>query len=173
MLLAVQVIGNLLFILCQPVAVFLSALTLPGSVLVFASAFFYSLATGWQRPSWPTLAFLGALTLIAELADNLLAMAGVRQHGGRAATSLVAGLGGLAGGVIGASLGIPAALLGALLGGFAAAYAAERLAGTDAARAYRAGWGAVFGRLVGAVAKVVLTAVMSILALAVVYWPRG
>lgn len=189
---ALKIAAYVVFLLCQPVAVVMAAFMLPGSVLVVLTALLVSAATGWTRPSWQVLIALAVMAIIAELADNLASMLGVRQFGGSRSTSVAAGLGALAGAVVASMLagtlglgallagpmgwifvavGVP--LLGAFAGGFAVAYFLElrRGAPTDAAR--RAGWGAIMGRVLGAVAKVSLTGAMSIVAVLAAFWPAS
>lgn len=188
---ALIIIGKVVFVLIQPVAVVMAALTLPGSALVVVSALLYSWACGWQRPSWPVLVILVALAVIAETLDNVLSMFGVRRFGGSGRTAVAAGVGALGGailaGLLFSWLGLasllagPAGwiitmvvppLVGAVVGGFLVAYWFERRYGKTDDEALRAGWGAILGRVLGAVAKTVLTTAMAVIALVAAFWPH-
>lgn len=190
MLIVLRVLGSILFLLCQPLAVVLSALMLPGSVLVLISAILFSAATGWQRPSLTVLVILGVLALAAELFDNLMALVGVKWYGGSTKTSIAAGFGaitgallagavlaplmGLLGGALGWLLGaVVVPLAGAFAGGFGAAYVVETNRGAQPDDARRAGFGAVVGRVLGAVTKVTLTSAMTVIAVIAAFWPAG
>ena len=185
------IVGKVVFVALQPVAVAMAALTLPGSLLVVVSAFLYSFFSGWQRPAWPGLVALTVMALIAETADNVLSVFGVERYGGSRRTAVAAGVGALAGaimaGVLFSWLGIAALLsgpagwlvatalpplLGAVGGGFVVAYWLERRHGKADGEAVRAGWGAVLGRVLGAIAKTTLTTAMAVIALAAAFWPR-
>jgi uncharacterized protein YqgC (DUF456 family) len=52
------------------------------------------------------------------------------------------------------------------------AYWLERRHGKADGEAVRAGWGAVLGRVLGAIAKTTLTTAMAVIALAAAFWPR-
>ncbi len=190
MAIVLKVLGSILFLLCQPVAILLAALTLPGSVLVLVSAILFSAATGWHRPSLTVLVVLGVLTLAAELLDNLMALVGVKWYGGRTRTSIAAGFGAITGavlagvvlsplvGLLGGPVGwvlaaVVVPLAGAIAGGFGVAYLVETHRGSQPDDARRAGIGAIVGRVLGAVSKVILTSAMAVMAVIGAFWPAA
>ncbi|MCX7597778.1 MAG: DUF456 family protein [Armatimonadetes bacterium] len=185
------VLGKVVFVALQPLAVLMAALTLPGSLLVLASAFIYSWACDWQRPAWAVLVVLAVMAALAETADNVLSVLGVRKYGGSRQTAVAAGLGTLAGaalgslvfgwlglaGLVAGPLGWLAAtvvppLVGAVVGGFLVAYWLERRQGKGDPEALQAGWGAVLGRVMGATAKTAITTAMAVIALVGAFWPH-
>lgn len=188
---ALVILGKVLFVVLQPLAVVMAALTLPGSVLVVASAFLYSWASDWQRPTSPVLIVLAVMAALAETSDNILSMLGVRRYGGSRRTAVAAGLGTLLGallstlvfgwlglaGLLAGPIGWLVAtvlppLVGAAVCGFLVAYWVERRQGKGDSEALQAGLGAVFGRVLGATAKTAITTAMCVVALVGAFWPH-
>lgn len=186
--LVLKILGHMLFLACQPTGVLLSALLMPGSILILFSAVVFSASTGWQRPSIVVLVILAVLAILAEFLDNVMALLGVKRYGGTTHTSLGAGLGAIGGAFLASVvfsplvvlLGGPVGwimavvfvpLLGAFAGGFGVAYLLELRRGADTEDARRAGYGAILGRVLGAVSKVTITAAMSITTVVAAFWP--
>lgn len=133
---------------------------LPGVPVTGLAALLAAWMVGFERFGWPGVAWVVALTLLAQGVDLLANLLGARVYGARRA--------GLWGGVIGSLLGLvllppwgflPGALVGAVL--------FELLAGRAPAEAFRAGVGAFVGTLGGVVAKLCI-----VVALAFVVIPR-
>ncbi len=192
LLLVLRLVGHACFVLVNLVGVLVAGISLPGSVLVFLAALVFSAVHGWQRPSPAALAVLFVLMLVAETADNILSWLGVRRGGGTPLTGLVAvvaallgslmaaqfapllGLVGLVGGFFGwllATVLVP--LLAALVCGFLAAYAYELRQVRRTSDAQRAAAGALAGRLMGMLAKFVITGAMAAICIATAYFPAG
>ncbi len=167
-----NILGQAVFILSLLVGVVMSAVTLPGSLLVLASAIVFSACTHWQRPGWQVLIGLAVLATIAELLDSILTMYGVRKYGGSRRSAVLGGVGALVGAIVGGwviPVPIVGSLVGALAGGFATAWWLETRSGREHREAVRAGWGSVMGRAMGATAKVILTIAMVVVTVVAVY----
>jgi uncharacterized protein YqgC (DUF456 family) len=168
-----HVLGAVVFVVVLFGGAFSTLLGIPGTLIVFVDALIYSACTGWKIPLWVLGVLLG-LSLIAEIADNVLGAAGVKKYGGSSKGMMWAFAGGLVGAfAVGAVLGPPlgligavaAPLLGGIVGGFVGGYAYERRQGKTAEEARRAGWGAVVGRVMGVMLKTVIAASMVVVAL--------
>jgi uncharacterized protein YqgC (DUF456 family) len=190
MLFLLKVLGYGFFVLCQPLAIVLSALGMPGSVLILLSALTFSAATGWHRPSWGVLIVLVVLAVLCETLDNLMSVLGVRRYGGSLQTSLASGCGAIAGAILAGAFvspllalpGGPIAWLlavvlvpiaGAATGGFAVAYLLEIRRGASPNQARSAGFGAVVGKVLGALGRVILTSAMAVLAVVSAFFPAS
>jgi hypothetical protein len=173
------VIGYVVFVLVLMAGVLATLLGLPGTFLIVADALVMSACTHWQRPSLWTLLVVLLLAVVAETCDNLLSILATRHGGASGKTGMVAMVGGVAGALLGAGIspvfgaigvlgGVVGFLLGvvivplalALGGGYLAAYWYELRQGRTPEEAARAGKGALFGRLLGGLAKTLLAIVM-------------
>ena len=178
------VLGKLGFVVVLPFAVAGTLFGMPGSILVIADATIYSAFHHWQSPPWWVLIVLVAIAIFAELAESLLALAGIRNTGASTSTGVWTIVGGLAGVVAGGALAPVVALLGALagpvgvaassvlppiglglVGGFLGGYLYERRRGRTPEEARLTGWGALLGRLSGSVMKGILVGVMAAIVL--------
>lgn len=155
-------------------------LGLPAGVLVFFASLVYALLTHFQPITGRTLALIGVVSVVSELADNWAQAAvswkrgaspravGVAFLGSILGTILLlpaVSLGCLAAGVTlgpmaGGMVGLVVATLGALGGGWVGAYATERRGGKPPGEAKRAAWGTVLGRMTGIFIKFGLTLAM-------------
>jgi uncharacterized protein YqgC (DUF456 family) len=174
---ALGVLGVVVFVVILFAGAFLTLLGIPGTLVIFLDALVYSACTGWRIPVWLLGVLLG-LSLVAEVADNVLGAAGVRKYGGSSKGMMWAFGGGLLGAfalgaVLGAPLGLAGAvvgpLLGGILGGFVGGYAYERRQGKTVEEARKAGWGAVVGRVMGTMLKTVIAASMVVVALSAAF----
>lgn len=162
-------LGTGVFVLVLLAGALSTLLGIPGTFIIVAAAVVYSAVRHWEAPTWPILVLLLALSVIAEVSDNLVSAAGVKKLGGSPKGMLWALVGGLVGAfALGAVLGPPLGLLGAVLapivggvtGGFVGGYWYELRQGRPKEEAQRAGLGAVLGRLAGVMGKTIIAAVM-------------
>lgn len=105
------------------------------------------------RVSLVTLAVLGAVVLVAELAEFLLVRAASAKYGGSAADFWGAVAGGLAGVVVGAPVPVVGSLVAGVVGTFAGAAAVSLWRTRRPGDAARVGWGALLGRAFSAAVK--------------------
>lgn len=119
---------------------------------------------------WLLVGTLG-VSVVMELADNLLAIVAVRFFGASRGSLWVAWLGGLGGGILGGLVGglggfigsALGALIGAFGGSYGAVYAWERRQDRSVREAARAALGTVIGRLLGMLLKLGWTGVLVVL----------
>ncbi len=119
---------------------------IPGAPLILAAAVGHRLYFGQAGPSTFVLILLAGLTLFSMGLDYLAGVIGAKKLGATWRGMVGAAIGGLVGLVFG-----PAGLL---MGPFVGATVLEMLSGRDIEAASRAGAGALFGLLAGAVGKV-------------------
>jgi uncharacterized protein len=144
----------------------MAAIGLPGTFLLVVVAGLYGYATAFQSLSPYFLAMLLILSLIAEVADNLIGAAWAKRWG----SSFRGIVGSMLGAIIGAAVGsaiapIVGTIVGGLIGSFAGAFAFEYHRMRDHHGAARAGWGAFAGRVVGILLKLAICVVMGALLL--------
>ena len=125
---------------------------LPGTLLVFAGLLLAAWADQFARVGWVGLSIIGALALLAFVADFISSVLGAKRVG----ASPQALVGATVGGVIGILFGIP----GMILGPFVGAVAGELLARGRLAQAGKVGIGTWLGLLAAAVLKVVIAFLM-------------
>lgn len=171
-------VGIGVFVLVLFVGALSTLVGLPGTFIIVLDVLIYAAVRHWEKPTWPIVVLLLALSIVAELADNIISAAGVKKLGGSSKGTFWALVGGLVGAfAIGSVLGPPlglvgavvAPILGGLVGGFAGGYWYERRQGRTEEEAKRAGMGAVLGRLAGVMGKTVLAAVMVVIALSTAF----
>lgn len=125
-----------------------------GPPFSFLALICLSISKNWEPFSGKLLVILGALTVIVQTMDYLLPVFGAKKFG---ATKY-----GFWGAIIGMLLGIIyAPPLGIIVGAFLGAIFGEILAGKEAARALRAGWGVFVGVMIGMLLKLILAGTMT------------
>jgi uncharacterized protein YqgC (DUF456 family) len=125
---------------------------LPGVLFVFAGLFIAAWAQDFTRVGAIGLSIIGALAVLAFVADFVAALFGAKRVG----ASPHALLGAAAGGLIGVFFGIP----GIILGPFAGAVLGELWARGGLKQAGKVGLGTWVGLFFAAVAKVVIAFTM-------------
>ena len=160
-----------LLVLACLVGVAMTAVRLPGTWLIVASAAGYTWGEGWPRTS-PTL--LGILIGIALLGEGIEVLASV-VTARRAGASRKAAWGGMFGGILGmiflsflVPIPIVGTMIGALVGCFAGATLVEMSVRRDMTHGAKVGVFSAMGFVFGAVAKIVVALVMSGILLSVV-----
>lgn len=181
-------IGIIVAILAMGVGTLATMLGLPGSVLVLVVSCILSISTHWERPPWWMLIIFLVVTVVAELADNVLAAWGTKKYGGSTKGALWAMAGGIIGAVIGgyvspiSAIGGPAlAVIGIILvplacamgGAYLGGYWFELRQGRTDEDAKRAGWGALMGRVSGGLLKATLSAIMTALTIWMLFRNAG
>jgi uncharacterized protein YqgC (DUF456 family) len=163
------VVGAVLLVAVNLVALVMIPLGLPGTFVQVAAALAAAVATGGTGFGWRWVGLFLGLALAGELVEFLSGQWGARRFGGSRAAAWGALAGGFAGLVVG---GIPVPVVGSLVmsfvGTFAGALVGEMIGQRRAAPDLRVGLGALFGRTVGMATKLSLGLVMLVLTLAVV-----
>lgn len=164
-----------IFVVLNLVGVGMVFLQLPGTWLIVAVT---GLVAWWrwdhQTIGLGTMASLLALAVLGELIETGAASVGARQAGSTRLAMLAAMVGGVVG-AIGGTMVIPWPVAGTIFGAVAGAgvgsIIADVLAGRTWKRALRGGTGAAKGKLMGTMGKIVIAALMWIVATIAVFWP--
>lgn len=162
--------GVTLFILVLLFGAFSILFGLPGTVIILIDTVVYAAVTGFERIGFKVLVTLLILSILAELADFAVGMAGAVNFG---ASRKALGAS-IVGGLIGAALMAPFFLgLGAIAGGFFGAFvgvfAVEFLRQNRLKPSLRAAWGAILGRAAGICVKGGFALIMIVITLSHVY----
>jgi len=159
-----------LFILVLLFGAFSIIFGLPGTVIILIDAVIYAAVTGFERIGFKILFTLLILSILAELADFAVGMAGGVTFG----SSRKAFGASIIGGLIGAALMAPFFLgVGAVAGGFFGAFfsvlTVELLLQNRLKPSLRAARGAILGRAAGIFVKGSFAIVMFVISLSGVY----
>jgi uncharacterized protein YqgC (DUF456 family) len=165
-----EVGGLTLFIMVLLLGVFSVLFGFPGTVIILVDAFIYGAITGFEKIGLKILIALLVLTLLAEMADFAVSMAGAVRFG----VSRKGFLAFAVGGFIGALLMTPfflglGLLIGTFLGGFIAMLIVELLARNKIKLTLRATYGAILGRVAGICVKGIFALIMVIMTLTSIY----
>lgn len=165
-----EILGTGLFMLVLLLGIFSILFGIPGTVIILIDAALYAALTGFDRIGWKALATLLVLSILAELSDFAIGMAGAAKFGA-SKQSLVASV---IGSILGALLLAPfllglGAVIGAFIGGFAAVFIVEILRQLTMKPALRAAWGTVIGRAAGICVKGAFALAMTAITLSGVY----
>jgi uncharacterized protein YqgC (DUF456 family) len=125
---------------------------LPGIVLVFAGLFLAAWADGFAHVGTVGLAVIGALGVLAFVADFVASLLGAKRVG----ASPLALAGAALGGLVGLFFSIP----GMIIGPFVGAVAGEFIASRGLVQAGKVGVGTWLGLVAAAVVKVVIACLM-------------
>ena len=125
-----------------------------GPPFSFLALICLSIVKKWEPFSVRLLIILGVLTVVVQALDDLLPAVGAKKFG---ATRY-----GFWGAIIGMLLGIIfVPPLGIIIGAFLGAIFGEIIAGKEASKALKAGWGVFVGVMVGMILKLILAGVMT------------
>jgi uncharacterized protein YqgC (DUF456 family) len=159
-----------LFIFVLILGCFSTLFGIPGTVIILIDAFIYALFTGFESIGGRVLITLLILSVLAELSEFVVGIAGAVRFGAskKALTASVIG------GILGALLLSPlmfglGAILGAFLGGFAGVLGVELLRQSRLKPSLRAAWGTIIGRVAGICVKGAFALVMTAISLASIY----
>ncbi len=139
----------------------------PGPLLIWLGALLWAANDGFQSVGWPTLLFLGILTVIAWSSDLVLTSVFSRRMGASWKAVLGAIVGGLAGGLLlGGWIPIVGTLLATILGAIAGMVAVEALDKRDLRVALRT----TRGYMAGVLASSLLEAMLAIAMILIFAW---
>jgi uncharacterized protein len=162
--------GLTLFILVLLFGAFSILFGFPGTVVILIDAVAYAAVTGFERIGFKILITLLILSILAELADFAVGLAGAVKFG----ASRNAFLASVIGGVVGAALLAPfflglGAIAGGFLGGFAGILVVELLNRNRLKPTLRVAWGALLGRAAGVCVKEIFALIMVVITLTSIY----
>lgn len=150
--------------------IFLTVFGLPGTVLILFDVLGYALLTGFAQIEWKMILTLLLMSIVAELLDFGLSMAGAVRFGSSRAGLWAALIGSFAGAAILSpfflGLGV---LMGIFLGGGAAVFVAEMIQRQKLKPAFRASMGVMLGRMTGIAVKGMVSIVMVVVTLFHIY----
>ncbi len=146
----------------------------PGNWVMVALAALFA----WLLPaedgrgfSWITVGVALGLAVVGEILELFAGAAGAKKEGASRRAMLLALGGTMVGSIAGAFVSIPIPVVGPIIGAlgggaagaFAGAYLGESWKGSDTARSMAVGRGAVIGRLLGTVGKLLAGALILVL----------
>ncbi len=139
----------------------------PGPIFIWLGALLWAANDGFQAIGWPTLLFLGLLTILAWSSDLLLTTVFSRRNGASWKAVLGAILGGFAGGIFfGGWIPIVGTLVATILGAIAGMVAIEALDKRD----LRVALQATRGYMVGVLASSALEAALAVMMILIFVW---
>lgn len=165
-----EVGGLTLFILVLLLGAFSTLFGFPGTVIIFVDAFVYGAITGFEKIGLKILIALLILTVLAEVADFAVSMAGAVKFGVSRKGFWAFTVGGFVGALLMTPLFLGLGLLiGTFLGGFIAMLIVELLARNKIKPTLRATYGAILGRMAGIGVRGVFALIMVIMTLTSIY----
>jgi len=166
MMVAVAVIGWVLFGLAILVGLLLDLLGLFGNWVILATITLAWVVTGFEHFHPLALAIMLVLAVLGEVLEAGAGAIGAQRFGGGRDAIIAAVLGGIVGGIVGTPvLPIIGTLIGACLGAFVGATALEYSSGRKGLRgAAWTGFGATLGRIGGMLAKFSVGIIMLLVA---------
>ena len=176
---SLEVVGVITFIVFCLGAWCATLLSLPGNwAIVFVATL---LAWGIDDSrridiGWLTVGILAALAIAGEVLETAAGAAGTAKLGGSRRGMALSVVGAVVGSMVGVALGLPvplvgsavAAVFGGAMGAFAGAAIGEHWKGSDVDQQMAIGRAAFHGRLVGTAVKLVVGAMIAVIAIAAV-----
>lgn len=165
-----EVGGLTLFILVLLLGAFSILFGFPGTVIILVDAFIYGAVTGFEKIGVKILLALLLLSVLAEVADFAVGMAGAAKYGVSRKGFWAFTLGGFIGALLMTPLFLGLGLMiGTFLGGFIAMLIVELLALNKIKPTLRASYGATLARAAGIFVKGAFALVMIIVTLTSIY----
>lgn len=147
---------------------------LPGNwlIVVGTALFCWFVRSGQHSVSWYVVALLLLLAIVGEVLEFVAGTAGAAKQGASRRAMALSVIGSIVGSVAGAFIGIPipligsaiAALVGGALGAAAGAAVGEDWKGRDFQGSMEVGAAAFWGRILGTAGKLVVGAIMFVIA---------
>lgn len=125
---------------------------IPGTILVFLGLLLAAGIDHFNRVGWPTLVFLGFLTVLSFIIDYVASAYGAKRAGASRQAII--------GSVIGLTLGLFVGIPGIIFGPFIGAVIGEFMANQDILRAGRAGFGTWLGLVIAMAGKIAIAFTM-------------
>ncbi|MCI0455295.1 MAG: DUF456 domain-containing protein [Candidatus Dadabacteria bacterium] len=127
---------------------------LPGNFIILADSILYGWYGEFKEITYKVILILIALTILGEVIEYVLGIVGAKKRGASKGAIIAS----IAGGIVGAIICAPflfgiGSLIGAFLGAFAGAFLIEYYQGKGVNQAMESGWGALLGRVGGAITK--------------------
>jgi len=143
---------------------------IPGTVVILIDAAVYAAFTGFDKIGGKIMITLLVLSILAELSDFAIGMAGAVEFGASKKSLAASVIGGITGALLLSPLMLGVgAVIGALSGGFIGIFTVELLQQFKLKPALRAAWGNIVGRAAGICVKGAFALVMAAITLSGVY----
>jgi uncharacterized protein len=166
----VEVGGLTLFILVLLIGTFSILFGFPGTVIILIDAFVYAAFTGFEKIGPKILITLFLLSVLAEVADFAVGMAGAIKFGVSRKGFWAFTIGGCIGAVLMTPFWMGLGLIvGTFLGGLIAIVTVELLARNKLKPTLRAAYGAILGRVAGICVKGFFAVIMVVITLTSIY----
>ncbi len=167
---ALTITGLTIFIIVQFIGIFSIIFGLPGTLIILVDVIIYAILTGFKEISITIIIILIAMSAIAEILDFVTGTAGAKRFGSSRRGIWAS----IIGGIIGAIIMTPflyglGTVLGAFLGGFAGTFFVEYFEHKKLKTAFRAGYGAMIGKIIGVMLKGFIAITMTIISLTAIY----
>jgi len=165
-----EIAGLTIFIVILFFGLFITIFGMPGTAIILIDVILYAAITGFERIGLKIILVLLLISLIAEILDFALGIAGAAKFGSSTGGMWASA----AGSIIGAMVLSPllfglGAVIGFFFGGFACVFIFEMIHRHRLKPAFRAAWGAILGRVAGICAKGLSAVAMIIIALSNIY----
>jgi len=164
----------LLLFVANSFSFLLNLAALPGNwlILVGSGLFAWLVKMDGHGISWTIVGVLLLMAILGELVEFFAATAGVAKYGASRRAMALSVVGSIVGSIMGAICGVPipiigsavAAMLGGAIGAFAGAALGEDWKGREFDDSLQVGVAAFWGRILGTTGKVVLGAIMVVVA---------
>ena len=127
---------------------------LPGNFIILADSLLYGWYGGFKEITYKVILILIILVTLGEVLEYGLGIHGAKKRGASKGAIIASIVGGIVGAIVCAPFlfGI-GSLIGAFLGAFAGAFLIEYYQGKGINQAMESGWGALLGRVGGAISK--------------------
>jgi uncharacterized protein YqgC (DUF456 family) len=161
----------LLLVIANALAWATNLFSLPGNWIIVALTAWFAFALpvhDGRGISWWIVAVVVVLAIVGEIIEFFAGAAGAASQGASRRSVVLALVGTLVGSIAGAIVGLPITLVGSVLaalgggaaGAFIGAYAGEISKGRTAQHSAAVGQGALIGRLIGTLGKLIVGGVM-------------
>jgi uncharacterized protein YqgC (DUF456 family) len=165
-----EIAGLTIFIIVLFLGLFSIIFGLPGTVIIFIDVLLYAIITGFTKIGFKILIILVILMIIAEALEFLLGIAGAARFGASKKGAWASVIGSMIGAVIMTPIGMGlGTIVGVFIGGFIGTLMIELIRQQKMKPAWRAGFGAMLGRIAGIIAKGTLSIAMIVITLINIY----
>ena len=176
-----SIVAAILLTSCLVVGWFAQLVGMPGNWLIVAAAAIYAWFVSPETRTaigWNTVIVLAVLAVLGEVVELAAGAMGVAQVGGSRRGAVLAIAGSIVGSLVGVVVGLPIPLIGSLVAAVLVWRAWERWSARCSAKAGKVatstpacevGKAAFVGRILGTVAKMIVSSIMVALALAAMF----
>ena len=159
-----EILGLILFILFSLIGLVLIALGFAGTFSIWLGSLIYASTNHFENIGWEILLLLLGLAIAGEVVEATLGALGAKKFGASRRSSLSVLVGGMLGGIVGGVFApIIGSLVGVIIGGCLAPVIVEYAQQKEWPASFKAGLGALLGRMGGSLLKLLLAWVMIVI----------